>query len=140
MSTLANKGKYPCVLFPCFIPTTFIEEWLLVVEAVIVFGSGVAGLSVLTHMHTPPLLTSQWKKKPLPSLPQDFTLSTTVQEHSRTLHYTSLLTCCSSSHRSGSGSRSRTSIYGHSRHCIFDVLPPTIFLAFTHAVFLCGFT
>ena len=36
-----------------------------------VFGSGVAGLSVLTHMHTPPLLTSQWQKKPLPSLPHD---------------------------------------------------------------------
>ena len=38
-------------------PTNFIEEWLLVVEAVIIFGSGVAGLSVLTHMHTPPWLT-----------------------------------------------------------------------------------
>ena len=37
-----------------------------------VFGSGVAGLSVLTHMHTPPLLTSQWQKKLLPSLPKGF--------------------------------------------------------------------
>ena len=28
-----------------------------------VFGSGVAVLSVLTHMHTPPMLTSQWQKE-----------------------------------------------------------------------------
>ena len=59
----------PCAIFPCFIPTTFIKKWLLVVEAVNGLGSGVAGLSVLTHTHTPPLLTSQWQKKPLPSLP-----------------------------------------------------------------------
>ena len=26
----------------------------MVVEAVMIFGSGVAGMSVLTHMHTPP--------------------------------------------------------------------------------------
>ena len=33
------------------------------VEAVITFGSGVAGLSVLTNMHTPPQwLTSQWRR------------------------------------------------------------------------------
>ena len=44
-------------------PTTFIEEWLLVVEAVNCFGSGVAGLSVLTHTHTPPWLTSLWLGK-----------------------------------------------------------------------------
>ena len=50
----ASEGKYPCVFPPCFIPTTFIEEWLLVVEAVNCFGSGVAGLSVLTHTHTLP--------------------------------------------------------------------------------------
>ena len=36
---------------------------MLVVEAVIAFGSGVAGLSVLTHMHTPPQrLTSQRRR------------------------------------------------------------------------------
>ena len=64
MSTLANEGKYPYVFFPCFIPTTFIKEWLLVIEAVIAFGSGVEGLSVLTHTHTPPRLTSQWPKPP----------------------------------------------------------------------------
>ena len=44
------------------LPNHFHGEWLLVVEAVIVFGSGVARLSVLTHTHTPPWLTSQWKK------------------------------------------------------------------------------
>ena len=44
-------------------PTTFIEEWLVVVEAVIIFGSGVAGLSILTHTHTPPWLTSLWLGK-----------------------------------------------------------------------------
>ena len=66
-------------LLPLLYPTTFIEEWLLVVEAVIVFGSGVAGLSVLTHTHTPPQqLTSQWKRKP-----------------SRTLHYAGLTILCS---------------------------------------------
>ena len=27
-----------------------------------VFGSGVAGLSFLTHMHTPPWLTPEWQK------------------------------------------------------------------------------
>ena len=43
-----------------------------------VFGSGVAGLSVLTHTHTPPWLTSKWKKKPLRSLTQTFILSTPV--------------------------------------------------------------
>ena len=49
---------------PLFVyPTTFIAELLLVVEAVIVFGSGVAGLSILTHTHTPPQrLISQWKR------------------------------------------------------------------------------
>ena len=45
-------------------PTTFIKELLLVVETVNCFGSGVVGLSFLTHTHTPPRLTSQWKKKP----------------------------------------------------------------------------
>ena len=45
-------------------PTTFIEELLLVVEVVNFFGSGVVGLLVLTHTHTPPRLTSQWKKPP----------------------------------------------------------------------------
>ena len=95
-----------------------------------VFGSGVARLSFLTHTHTPPLLTSQWKKTPLPSLPWDFTLSTTVQEHSHTLHYTGLPNCCSSSRRTGSGSRSRTSSYGHSRHCLFAALLPRIFPVF----------
>ena len=44
-------------------PTTFIKELLLVIEAVMVFGSGVAGLLVLTHMHTPPWLTSLWQGK-----------------------------------------------------------------------------
>ena len=43
-------------------PTTFNEKLLLVVEAFNCFGSGVAGLSDLTHTHTPPRLTSQWKK------------------------------------------------------------------------------
>ena len=39
---------------PFFVyPTTSIEEWLLVVEAVNCFGSGVTGLSVLSSMHTP---------------------------------------------------------------------------------------
>ena len=34
------------------------------VEAVIVFGSGVAGLSVHAYTHTPPTEgTSQWEKK-----------------------------------------------------------------------------
>ena len=39
-------------------PTTFIEEMLVVVEVVMIFGSGVAGLSVLTHTHTPPARSS----------------------------------------------------------------------------------
>ena len=59
------REKYPCVFF--FLPylTTFIEELLLVVEAVNCFGSGVAGLSVLTHTHTPPQRSnSPWKEKP----------------------------------------------------------------------------
>ena len=34
-------------------PTNFIEEWLLVVEAIIIFGSGVARLSALASTHTP---------------------------------------------------------------------------------------
>ena len=33
-----------------------------------VFGSGVVGLSVLTHMHTPPLLTSLTQEIPLPPM------------------------------------------------------------------------
>ena len=52
--TLGQWGKIPMCLLSLLYPTTFIEEWLLVVEAVIIFGSGVVGLSVLTHTHTPP--------------------------------------------------------------------------------------
>ena len=65
LSNLGQSGKYPCVIFSCFISTTFIEEWLLVVEAVNCFGSGVEGLSVFTHTHTPPLLTSLTQAIPL---------------------------------------------------------------------------
>ena len=50
----AIEEKYPCVFFSLLYPTTFIEELLLVVEVVIVFGSGVVGLLVLTHTYTPP--------------------------------------------------------------------------------------
>ena len=54
-----------CLLPLLLFPTTFIEELLLVVEATNCFGSGVAGLSALTHTHTPPqCLTSPWKEKP----------------------------------------------------------------------------
>ena len=43
-----------------------------------ILGSGVAGLSVLAHMHTPPLLTSRWQQK-----------------CSRTLQFATSQFCCS---------------------------------------------
>ena len=52
LSTLANKANYPCVFFPCLIPTTFFKNlcWQLgEVMAVIVLGYGVAALSVLAY-------------------------------------------------------------------------------------------
>ena len=36
----------------------------MVVEAVMIFGSGVAGLSVLTHTHTPPTVDFTMEEKP----------------------------------------------------------------------------
>ena len=44
----------PMCLLPLSYSNHFHKERLLVVEAVMIFGSGVAGLSVLTHTHTPP--------------------------------------------------------------------------------------
>ena len=58
-----RREKNPCAIFPCFIPTTFNKNGCWWLRQLMVFGSGVAGLSVLTHTHTPPLLTSRWKKK-----------------------------------------------------------------------------
>ena len=61
--------SYPTSLLLCFVSCGVIVEWLLVVEAIIVFGSGVAGLSVpfprahSTHdcLHsTFPRLQSPW--------------------------------------------------------------------------------
>ena len=71
-----------------------------------------AGLSVHAYTHTPPTVDFEdGKRNHCHHSRRDFTLSTTVQEHSRTLHYIGLLNCCSSSRKSGSGSRSRTSGY-----------------------------
>ena len=50
------REKYPCVFFSLPYPTTFIEELLVVVEAVNCFGSGVAGVSVHASTHTPPIV------------------------------------------------------------------------------------
>ena len=54
LSNLGPMREIPMCLISLLYPTTFIEEWLVVVEAVIILGSGVAGLLVLTHTHTPP--------------------------------------------------------------------------------------
>ena len=54
LSTLANERKIPMCLLPFFFTTTFIKKDCWWLRQLIVLGSGVARLSVLTHMHTPP--------------------------------------------------------------------------------------
>ena len=99
----------PCVIFPCFIQPPQLRiaggGW-----GSYCFGSGVVGLPVLSHMHTPPVVDFTMAKKPPPSLQwtQDCTLPTTLKKFSCTLHYAGLMICCSSSCRSRSCSRSRT--------------------------------
>ena len=60
---LEQWGKNPCVIFPCFIPTTFIKKDWWWLRQLIVLGSGVAELSVLTHTHTPSMVESRMEKK-----------------------------------------------------------------------------
>ena len=94
--TLVYGGKthvlLPCVFatflvlsnlfIACFVSWGVIAEWLLVVEAVIVFGSGVAGLSVpCPHAHS----THDCIHSTLPTLPR--------------LHSPILAVVCSSSSR-----------------------------------------
>ena len=79
LSNLGQWGKKIHVS-PFFVyPTTSIEEWLLVVEAVNCFGSGVAGLSVLTHTHTPLAdWTSRWAKEWRGGILMDVCLSSRI--------------------------------------------------------------
>ena len=107
------REKYPCVFFSLLYPTTFIEEMLLVVEAVNGFGSGVAGLSVLTHTHTlPTILASHPLTQTL--LPLHELLNTQALQFSRP---------------PGSCSPSRTS------NCLLMVFIHRNFPGGTHAVF-----
>ena len=75
-------------LIPLFLfPTTLIEELLLVVEAVNDLGAGVAGLSVLASMHTPPIAVDfrmEGKTLTHSSLMQTFFLSPRVAKRSGT--------------------------------------------------------
>ena len=100
LSNLGQWGENPCVFFSLPYPTTFIEELLLVVEAVNCFGSGLEGLSVLNLTHTPPWLTSLWlgKMTAIHSRRDFSTLPTTVEKCSRTCN-SCLLHCCSFSRR-----------------------------------------
>ena len=101
--------------FPCLTQPLSLKNCCWWLRQLIVFGSGVAGLPVLTHMHTPPWLTSLWLgKKWLPSLTLGFsTLPMTVQKcsptcNSRPLH------CCAFSRRGilSRFSSSRTELSG----------------------------
>ena len=65
-------------LLPLLYPTTFIEEWLVVVEAVIVLGVGWQDCQSSPRRTLHPCLTSLWQEKP-----------------SRTLHYAGLTIVCS---------------------------------------------
>ena len=84
------------------------------VEAVIVFGSGVAGLSVHAYTHTPPMVEFTMEKETTAITPIDTTLSTTVLKHSRTSDYYA---------------SSPLSVHLHTQD----------FPGFTHTVFLYGF-
>ena len=79
--------------FPCLTQPISLKNFCWWLRQLIALGSGVARLSVLTHTHTPPLLTSQWKKKPLPSLPQ---IDYSLHDSAKTLAHSPLVTlhCC----------------------------------------------
>ena len=68
------RGKIPMCLLPLLIPTTFVKKDCWWLRQLIVLGSGVAGLSVLTHTHTPPQLTSLTEEiRPFPRRAEAFT-------------------------------------------------------------------
>ena len=62
LSNLGQQGKIPMCLLSLFTQPPPLKNGCWWLRQLIVFRSGVAGLSVLTHMHTPPRLTSQWKR------------------------------------------------------------------------------
>ena len=99
MSNLGPMREITHVSSFLVLPNHLHYEWLLLVEAVMVFGSGVAGLSVLTHTHTPPRLTSLWQGKTTAiTHAGDSTLPTTLLLLTH-FHFRVLSIGCSSSHR-----------------------------------------
>ena len=90
----AIEGKYPCVFFPCFIPTIFIKKDCWWLRQLIVLGSGVAGLSVLTHTHTLPTILFFILSRRYFSLHD-------CSEGSRTSNFRVLPVVCSSTDKNG---------------------------------------
>ena len=80
------REKYPCVCFSLPYPTTFIEELLLVVEAVNFFGEwGGRIVSPQPHAHSTMVDFTMAGKNDCHHSRRDFsTLPTTVQKRSRT--------------------------------------------------------
>ena len=77
LSNLEPKGGKTHVFSSLSYSNHFLYERLLVVEAVNDFGSGVAGLSVLTHTHTLPMILA------VHLLTQTFIFTPRVAEHPR---------------------------------------------------------
>ena len=87
---------------PLFYPTTTIKNCCWWLRQLLFFGVVWQDCQSFPTCTLHPRLTSQWQKKPPPSLQRTHycTLSTPVLKHSRTLHYTGLTIVCSSTHRS----------------------------------------